>query len=57
MRAVEGPKIGTLIGSVCPKYTNKKYRRVMSHETEEWCKFWRKTDPWLQKWHEEFGEI
>ena len=38
MRAVESPKIGTLIGSVRPKYTNiqkKKYRRVMSDETEE----------------------
>ena len=38
MRAVESPKIGTLIGSVCSKYTNiymTKYRRVMSHETEE----------------------
>ena len=47
MWAVETPKIGTLIGSVCPKHTNismKKYRRVMSHETEEGCKVWRKTD-------------
>ena len=38
MRAVESPKIDTLIGSVCPKYANiqmKKYRRVMSNETEE----------------------
>ena len=38
MRAVESPEIGTLIGFVCPKYTNiqmKKYRRIMSHETEE----------------------
>ena len=38
MQAVESPKIGTLIGSTCPKYTNiqmKKYRRVMSDETEE----------------------
>ena len=21
----------------------KKYRRVMSYDTEEWCKFWKKT--------------
>ena len=28
----------------------KKYRRVMSHDTEEWCKVWRKTDSWFQKW-------
>ena len=25
--------------------------------TEEWCKVWRKTDSWFQKWHEEFGEV
>ena len=38
MQAVESPKIGTMIGPVCPKYTNiqmKKYRSYMSHETEE----------------------
>ena len=35
----------------------KKYRRVMFHDTEEWCKVWRKTDFWFQKWHEEFGEF
>ena len=60
MQAVKSPKIGTLIGYVCPKYTNismKTYRRVMSHETEERCKVWRKTDSWLQKWEEEFSEI
>ena len=39
------------------KYYMKKYRRVMSHDTEEWCKVWRKTDSWFQKWHEEFGEF
>ena len=27
----------------------------MSHDNEEWCKFWRKTDL-FQKWHE-FGEF
>ena len=35
---VKSQKIGTLIGSVCPKHTNiqmKKYRRIMSHETDE----------------------
>ena len=35
----------------------KKHRRVMSHDTEEGCKVWRKTDPWFQKWHEELGEF
>ena len=60
MRAVESPKICTLIGSVCSKHANilmKKYSKVMSHDTEEWCKVWRKTGSWFQKWHEEFGEF
>ena len=29
----------------------------MSHDTEEFCKVWRKTNSWFQKWHEEFGEF
>ena len=29
----------------------------MFHDTEEWCKVWRKTDSWFQKLHEEFGEF
>ena len=28
----------------------------MSHDPEDWCKMWRKTDLLLQKW-QEFGEI
>ena len=43
----------TLIGSFCRKYIKfqlKKYRGVMSHDTEEWCKIWRKTDSVFQKW-------
>ena len=35
----------------------KKYRRVMFHGNEEWCKVWRKTDSWFPKWHEAFGEF
>ena len=35
----------------------KQYRRVMFHDTEKWCKVWKKTDSWLQKWHEKFGEF
>ena len=23
---------------------------------EEWCRVWRKTEPWFQKWHKEYGE-
>ena len=35
----------------------KKYRGVIFHDTEEWCKIWRKTDLLLGKWHEEFGKF
>ena len=43
--------------NVWTKYTMfelKKYRGVMFHETEEWCKIWRKTDLYFPEWHEEF---
>ena len=30
---------------------------VISHDTEDWCKVWRNTDSWFQKWHEKFGEF
>ena len=46
-------------GSFCWKYIKfqlKKYRRVMSHDTEDWCKSWRKTNLLFQKW-QEFGEF
>ena len=52
-------QICTLIGSFCWKYLKfqlKKYRGVMSHDTEEWCKIWRKTNLLFQKW-QEFGEF
>ena len=52
-------QICTLIDSFCWKYIKfqlKKYRGVMSHDTEEWCKIWRKTDLLFQKW-QEFGEF
>ena len=35
----------------------KKYRGVMCHNTEEWCKLWGGTDLWFEKWHEEFREF
>ena len=35
----------------------KKYRKVMTHNTEKWCKVCRKTDSWFQKWHKEFDEF
>ena len=43
-----------------PKHTKikmNKYRKVISHDTEEWCKVSRITDFWVQKCHEEFGEF
>ena len=34
----------------------KKYRGVMSHDTEDWWKIWRKTNLLFQNW-QEFGEF
>ena len=51
-------KTCTFICSYCAKYLMfdlKKYRGVIFHDTEEWCKIWRKTDLWFGKWHEEYG--
>ena len=53
-------KIWTFIDFCCAKYLMfdlKKYRGVIFHDTEEWCKTWRKTDLWFKKWHEEFGKF
>ena len=44
----------------CAKYLMfdlKKYRGVIFHDTERWCKIWRKTDLWFGKWHEEHGKF
>ena len=37
-------QICTLIGSLKYKILAKKYRGVISHDPEDWCKLWRKTD-------------
>ena len=53
-------KICTFICSYCAKYLMfdlKKYRGVIFHDTEGWCKIWRKTDLWFGKWHEEYGKF
>ena len=53
-------RIFTLMGSFWAKYILfelKKYRGVIFHDIEEWCKIWRKTDLLLGKWHEEFGKF
>ena len=53
-------KICTWICSYCANYSMfyvKKYRGVIFHDTEGWCKVWRKTDLWFGKWHEEYGKF
>ena len=59
MQAVASLKICNLICYFCRKYIMfepKKYRGVICHNTEEWCKIWGETDFCFEKWHEEFGE-
>ena len=49
----------TLIDSLCwknIKFQLKKYRGVMYHNTEEWCKIWKKNDLLFKRW-QEFGEF
>ena len=53
-------KTCTFICSSSAKYLIfdlKKYRGVIFHDTEGWCKIWRKTDLWFGKWHEEYGKF
>ena len=53
-------KIYTLIDSYCAKYLMfdlKKYRGVIFHDTEEWCKILKKPDLRFWKWHEGFGKF
>ena len=38
------------------KISYQKYRGVMSHNPEDWCKFWKKDKLLFQKW-QEFGEF
>ena len=45
--------LGTLMSSFSPKHIKfqlKKYRGVMSHDSEEWCKIWWGTDLCFEKW-------
>ena len=53
-------KICTSLGFFWPKYIMFElinYRGVIFHDTQEWCKIWRKTELWFGKWHEEFGKF
>ena len=50
-------KIFTLMDSFWANYVLfelKKYRGVIFHDIEEWCKIWRRTNLFHGKWHEEF---
>ena len=53
-------KTFVLIGSLWPKYILfelQKYRGVIFYDTEEMCKFWRKTDLWFEKRLEKFDKF
>ena len=48
-------QICTLIGSFYSRFIKfllKKYRWVMSHDTEQWCTIWRKNNFLFKKWQE-----
>ena len=38
-------------------YAWAKIRGIMCHITEEWCKIWKGTNLYSEKWHEEFGKF
>ena len=53
-------KMCALMGSSwvkCIMFELKKYSGVMFHDTEDWCKIWRKTELLFEKWYEEFGKF
>ena len=50
----------TLMGYFCPKYMRfelKKYREVIFHDTEQWCKIWIKPDLVVSKMAWGIGEL
>ena len=49
--------IELLLNKVYNIWAKKKFKGVMFDGTESWCNIWRKTDFWLQKWHEEFSKF
>ena len=59
-RALESLQNLHFICSYCEKYLMfdlKKHRGVNFHNTEGWCKIWRKTDLWFGKWHGEYSKF
>ena len=58
-RALKSVKIGTLMGSFCPKwkmYELKIYRAAICHDNEEWCKIWRGIDLSFRNGYKEFDK-
>ena len=59
IKALDSVKIGTFMGSFCPKYKMhelKIYRGVMCNDTEEWWIIWRGIDL-SQNWHKTFDQF
>ena len=46
-----------LLLSIAYKVSDKKDRRIISHDTKDRSTLWRKTDFLFEKWREEFGEL
>ena len=46
-----------LLLSKAYKDLEEKVQKIRVYDTEEWCKFWRKTESWFQKWYGEFSEF
>ena len=59
MRAVASLKMCILMCYFCQKLfcLSQKSTEEMCHNTEEWCKIWKRTDLCFEKWYEEFGEF
>ena len=60
IRTFESVKIGTFMGSFCPKqkmHELKIYRGVMCNDTEKLWKIWRGTDLLFQNWHKQFDKL
>ena len=60
MQGVASLKTCTPMCYFCQRYIMfkpKKYRGVLCHSTEEWCKIWRRTDLWFEKRYEKLDKF
>ena len=61
IKAHKSLKVCTLMGSFVQSVIIQleNFRRILCHDTKRWCKIYRKTDSWLEKWEifKEFGEF